>query len=256
MPVSSIMPHTRPQTIIETRNVTRIVGNGLNSITTVADISYAFNKGEIYSIVGPSGAGKSSFLRLLNRLDDPSEGEILFHNKLLATYPPTELRKKAAMIFQIPYLFPGTVKDNLEYCCRFKKSPDDQTRIMGGLLERAGLHREFLEKNAADLSVGEQQRVAIARSLVLEPEVLLLDEPTSALDPTSAQIIEQLILSLSRDLHLTFIIVTHNPEQAKRMGGETLLLVKGRLIESGRTEDILDRPQSESGRKYINRELI
>ena len=98
--------------------------------------------------------------------------------------------------------------------------------------------------------------MALARSLVLEPDVLLLDEPTSSLDPTSSRKIEELIISLAGDLCLTVIIVTHDPQQALRLGGQTLLLVGGSLIESGNTRDVLTNPQSEQGKKYINRELV
>jgi UDP-glucose/iron transport system ATP-binding protein len=242
--------------IIETRNVGRLVSNSKGSFRTVDSLSYSFQKGQIYNIVGPSGAGKSSFLRLLNRLDEPTEGEILFYDKSLPSYPPTELRKKISMLFQIPYLFPGTVQDNLEYCCKGSQGRKKVETDPAVYLERVGLSRDFAGKQAEDISVGEKQRVAIARALVLEPEVLLLDEPTSALDPSSAQKIERLILSLSKDLCLTVIMVTHNPEQAIRLGGETIFLVGGKMIESGETSQVLTNPSTELGRRYINKELV
>ncbi len=236
--------------ILETRNLTREIRKNSRSIKTVDNVSYVFRKGGVYNIVGPSGAGKSSFLRLLNRLDDPVEGEVLFYGKPLASYQPTALRKKVAMLFQTPYLFPGTVKENLEYCCQLKS--DDRAV---SYLPRVGLKPEFADKDAESLSVGEKQRVAIARSLILEPDVLLLDEPTSALDPASSKKIEELILTLSADLCLTVVTVTHQPEQALRLGGETLLLVQGRLVEAGETSEILTEPKTEMARKYINKEL-
>jgi putative ABC transport system ATP-binding protein len=241
--------------ILETRKVGRIAGNSHGKIKIVDSISYSFDAGSIYNIVGPSGAGKTSFLRLLNRLDEATEGEIFFRGKLISSYQPTELRKKIAMIFQIPFLFPGSVRENLEYCCKGHRKQKDG-HDYSALLERVGLKREFINKNSNDLSVGEKQRVALARSLLLEPEILLLDEPTSALDPSMAQIIEQLILSLSQELGLTAIIVTHNPELAKRMEGQTLLMVAGKLIEHGATDKVLNTPQTELGLKYINKELV
>jgi len=245
------MSSSQNDIIIETRNLTgEVVNNGIK-IRTVDSFSYRFRKGSIYNIVGPSGAGKSSLLRLLNRLDNPAGGEVLFLCKPLPLYQPTDLRRKVSMLFQTPYLFPGTVKSNLEYCLSQNRSIDINFQ-----LSRVGLKSEFAGKDADNLSVGEKQRVAIARSLILEPDVLLLDEPTSALDPTTSKKIEELILSLSAELNLTIIIVTHRPAQALRLGGRTLLMVAGKLIETGETSDVLTNPQTELCKKYINRELI
>lgn len=236
--------------ILEARNLTREVSRNGSCLRLVDSISYQFHRGLIYTIVGPSGAGKSSLLRLFNRLDEPTGGEVLFSGQPLASYKPTELRKKVSMLFQTPYLFSGTVRDNLAYCCPDKKGPG-----AGFHLSRVGLKPDFADKNSADLSVGEKQRVAIARALVQEPDVLLLDEPTSALDPASSRRIEELTLSLVDELHLTVIMVTHAPEQAIRLAGESLLLVAGKLVECGKSKDILTNPATELGQKYINKDL-
>jgi len=235
--------------ILETRRAVREVVKGDDRILTVDAISFRFKSGGLYNLVGPSGSGKSSYLRLLNRLDEATSGEILFGGRAIQAYRPTDLRRRISMLFQTPYLFPGTVEENIRYCCR------DGDADSGGFLERVGLPRAFLKKDVERLSVGEKQRVALSRSLALNPEVLLLDEPTSALDPASSRRIEELILSLARDMCLTVITVTHNPEQAIRLGGETLLIVSGRLVESGRTSEVLTSPTSDPGRKYIDREL-
>lgn len=236
--------------ILKTHNLTReIVKNG-STVRTVDSITFDFNKGLIYNIVGPSGAGKSSFLRLLNRLDEPTAGEVTYYDKPINSYDPTELRKKISMLFQTPYLFPGTVRDNLNFCC-----PKSEVKDIDFHLKRVGLKAEYADKEADDLSVGEKQRVALARSLFQEPDILLLDEPTSALDPTSSRRIEELVLGLAGELCLTIIIVTHNPEQAMRLGGKALLLVKGRLIESGEAREMLTNPTSELGQKYIRKDL-
>ncbi len=236
--------------ILEVLEASRLVVNKSESITTVQTVSFSFQKGEIYNLIGPSGAGKSSFLRLLNRLDEPTSGRILFRGKPLNIYPPPELRRRIVMLFQEPYLFSGTVLYNLEYCC-----PDKNRRDLSGVLECVGLPLNMADKDTAGLSVGERQRVALARAIILEPEVLLLDEPTSALDPASARIVEDLILGLVRQLCLTAIIVTHSPEQAQRFGGTTLIMSKGSLVESGPTEKLLTDPKTEAARKYIRREV-
>jgi len=233
--------------ILKVSEVSReIAGNGTRK-KTVDSISFNFQKCRNYNIIGPSGAGKSSFLRLLNRLDDPTSGEIYFKQKPLTLYKPTELRKNISFLFQEPYLFPGKVKDNLEYCQ--KDCTDGDIKFH---LERVGVNHAFAQKDVAELSVGERQRVAIARSLMMKPDILLLDEPTSSLDPSSAKTIEKLILSLLAEADLTTIIVTHNPEQARRMGGVTLLLVSGQLAESGETNELLTDPKTELGKKYVS----
>lgn len=236
--------------ILETRDVKRVVSKYGSELTTVDGISYTFRTGSVYNLVGPSGAGKTSYLRLLNRLDEAVSGEIVYRDKSIKEYKPTELRTKIAMLFQEPYLFEGTVRDNLNLCC-----PDRNIDDIEYHLERVGLKASMVDKNVAGLSVGEKQRVALARALFQQPEVILLDEPTSALDPTSARKIEQLVLKLSEELCLTAIIVTHNPDQAKRLGGETLLLVEGKLVEAGETSKVLNEPATDLGRKYIENDL-
>ncbi len=241
---------TDEKIILETKNLTRIAAKNGNGFKVIDSICTQFQKGMIYNIIGPSGAGKTSFLRLLNRLDEPTDGMILFHDKLLVSYPPTEIRRKINLLFQTPYLFDGSIRSNLEYCCENR-----EIEYYENILEKVGLRSSYINHNTSELSEGEKQRVALARSLTLDPEILLLDEPTSALDPTYSRKIEELILSLSSEFGLTVIIVTHNPEQALRLGGRSLLLVKGRLIETGETLEMLKSPKTESGRKYINREL-
>jgi putative ABC transport system ATP-binding protein len=236
--------------ILETKNVSRRVAVNGNDKSIVDSVSFRFNSGGVYNLVGPSGAGKTSYLRLLNRLDEPTSGDVLYDGTGISTLKPTDLRKKVSMIFQEPYLFPGTVGDNLDYCY-----PEGKTEKAGYYLEQVGLKKHYLDSDSSVLSAGEKQRVAIARSLIQAPRVLLLDEPTSALDPTSVDKVEKLILTLVADLCLTAIIVTHNPDQAGRLGGQTLLMVEGRLIEFDETDRVLKNPRTELARKYLNREL-
>lgn len=245
------MPQSADSIIIETINLTREVSDNGRAKSVVNDVSYRFEKGKIYNIVGPSGGGKTSLLRLLNRLDDPTGGEVRYRSQPLDSYQPTRLREKIAMLFQTPYLFPGTVEDNIKYTCATETDLDIEF-----CLRQVGLINIPADREVENISVGEKQRVAIARSLVMHPEVMLFDEPTAALDPTSSRIIEELIISLTIELKLTAIVVTHNPNQAKRLGGEALLLVGGRLIESGDTTQLLSSPESELGKKYINKELF
>jgi putative ABC transport system ATP-binding protein len=153
------------------------------------------------AIVGPSGAGKTTLLRLLNRLDDPDDGIVLFEGRDVRQYDVLELRRRVQSVGQVPVTFPGTVADNIG------AGNSDQ-------LERVGLDPVLATREADRLSVGEAQRMALARSLALHPDVLALDEPTSALDTGSKGGIERLIRQLA-DSGLTVVMVTHDPAQAK-----------------------------------------
>jgi len=239
--------------ILDARNLTRVVTEANRKITIIDGFSYRFQSGNIYTVVGPSGAGKSSLLRLLNRLDEKTDGEVIFNGKPVEKYPVTELRRRVALVFQEPYLFPGTVLENLSYCCEDKRPAEE--KFASHFLGLVGLEEALADRTPEKLSVGQKQRVALARSLVQEPEILLLDEPTSALDPGAARTIEELILNLNRELRLTIIMVTHNFKQALHFKGVSLVLINGRLVESGPSGDIFERPGNDLTRRFVNGEL-
>jgi len=232
--------------ILKTKSLTREVPGKV----IIDNISLSFEKNRIYSIIGPSGAGKSSFLRLLNRLDEPTSGEVIFHGSSACDDAPGKIRKKIGYLFQTPYLFPETVKDNFLYAN--DSITDDE---IDKILTQAHIEPDMLDRNISTLSVGQSQRVAIGRLLATKPEVLLLDEPTSSLDPTYTEAIEQTILGIVNNTDLTVIVVTHHPNQALRLKGEAILLVDGKLIETGPVEQIINNPQSELGQKYKDKQL-
>jgi putative ABC transport system ATP-binding protein len=236
--------------VLEARHLTRRVSSDGAERAIVDDFSFAFHPGRIYSILGPSGAGKSSVLRLLNRLDEPSAGEVVFEGADYRTIAPCQLRKRIGFLFQVPYLYPGTVADNLLYA----DNGLDSKRIEH-LLNLASFNPQKSGQAAASLSVGEKQRVALARLLATDPSVILLDEPTAALDPTYTSKIESAVRKISAEQGLTVIMVSHSPEQAVRMGGEGLLIVSGRLEEYGPADRLVNQPQTEAGRRYRDREL-
>jgi putative ABC transport system ATP-binding protein len=220
-------------TDLETRHVSRKVAGRV----LVQDVSVQVLAGEILAIVGPSGAGKSSFLRLLNRLDEPTSGTVLLKSQDYRSITPRELRRRVGMVMQTAYLFPGTVAANIAfgpYQCGKILAPAQ----IEGLLERVGLPG-LADRDVSNLSGGEAQRVALARTLANEPEVLLLDEPTSALDEASVSGIEKLILGIVRERRMTCLIVTHNRTQAERLAGRTMVMQAGRLAEIGPTEQVL-----------------
>jgi ABC-type methionine transport system ATPase subunit len=213
----------------------------------IDDFSFDFSPGRLYCVMGPSGAGKTSLMRLFNRLDEISGGKIEFDGKRLSEFDPCALRKKIGYLFQTPYMFPGTVRDNL-----FIVDPMLSDAAMISLLSEVNLNSGFLSADVEFLSGGEKQRVSLARLLIMKPEVLLLDEPTSALDEKNASAVSKLIRDKVSRSGITAIVVTHEPKLALSFGGEALLLVNGRLVETGPVKDILSRPNTEEGRSFLS----
>lgn len=187
------------------------------------------------AIVGPSGAGKSTLLRLLNRLADPDAGTIAYRKKPLAEYEPLALRREVSLVPQLPALLEGTVESNLLYAAGLAGKELDAERC----LRLAGLDPDFAGRDVAKLSVGEQQRAMLARALAQGPAVLLLDEPTSALDHAARDAIEATLAELRRELEISIVLVSHDPEQARRIGDWVVRLERGRAIEAGPVEEVL-----------------
>lgn len=165
-------------------------------------------------IFGPSGAGKSTLLRLLNRLADPDSGRILFRGEDVRSCDPQALRREVCLVPQLPALVDGSVADNLRFATSFGGPAEADP---AELLPLAGLDPEFAEREASQLSVGEQQRVMLARALALEPKVLLLDEPTSALDEKSRDLVENALSMLRKRSGISLVLVTHDRAQAERL---------------------------------------
>jgi putative ABC transport system ATP-binding protein len=187
------------------------------------------------AIVGPSGSGKSTLLRLLNRLADPDSGAIAYRGRPLAGHDPLELRRRVSLVPQLPALLDGTVEANLGYAARLAGAELD----CGRCLTLAGLDPGFAERDVSKLSVGEQQRAMLARALAQHPEVLLLDEPTSALDHAARDAIEATLAELRRELEISLVVVSHDPDQARRLGQWVLRMEGGRAVAAGPLDQVL-----------------
>jgi putative ABC transport system ATP-binding protein len=176
-------------------------------------------------LLGPSGSGKSTLLRLLNRLADPDEGRVAFHQEDVRSLDVLELRRKASLVPQLPAPLPGTVADNVRYGPRLRGQEVEVEKP----LRMAGLDDSYASREASRLSVGEQQRVMLARALALEPEVLLLDEPTSALDERAREGVERTLMELAGRSGLSMVVVTHDRGQAERLSRRIVELEDGRI---------------------------
>jgi putative ABC transport system ATP-binding protein len=230
-PASAYRPPEVPA--LETRGLSRTVSGKI----LVDSISVRILAGEVLAVVGPSGAGKSSFLRLLNRLDEPTSGAVLLRGMDYRQIAPRELRRRVGMVMQTAWLFPGTVEANIAFGPR-QYGETLAAEQIAALLDRVGLPG-YHDRDVSNLSGGEAQRVSVARTLANAPEALLLDEPTSALDEASARGIEELLLGIIRERRMTCVIVTHNRPQAARIADRTMVLRAGAMVRIGPTEEVL-----------------
>ena len=231
-----------------------------NKFQALKKINIDIKSNEITAFIGPSGCGKSTFLKTLNRMNDLEEGVhidgkvLLDGEDIYQNIDPITLRHRVGMVFQQPNPFPKSIYDNVAYGPRIhgitKKTTLDE--IVERSLRQAAIWDELkdrLNKSALGLSGGQQQRLCIARTLAVQPEVILMDEPTSALDPISTLKIEELALELKKEY--TIVIVTHNMQQAARISDKTAFFLLGDLIEFGETEELFANPKNPKTEEYI-----
>jgi putative ABC transport system ATP-binding protein len=204
------------------------------------EVSFELEAGDVFVVFGPSGAGKSTLLRLLNRLDEATSGTVYLDGTDYCDLPPQEVRKRIGLVPQAPTLLPGSVADNVAWGPRLRDEPVDRDRV-DRLLRRLGLDG-FSDRAAGELSGGEAQRVAIARTLFNEPDVLLLDEPASSLDATAARQVESLIETTATAFAKAAVLVTHDADRARRLGTRGLRLNDGQVRARGSVPDVLPEP--------------
>lgn len=213
------------------------LGRSVSGKVLVSEATFEVHKGETLAIVGPSGSGKSSLLRLLNRLDEPTSGTVYLDGVDYRQIAPRELRRRVGMVAQRPYLFPGTVADNLQFGPR-QRGQELSPAVVEELLTGVGL-AGYGSRDVANLSGGEAQRVSFARAMANSPEALLLDEPTSALDDDAKRGVETLIQQIGRKQGIACVLVTHEVGQAERLAERALILEAGRIDRSGPVEEVL-----------------
>jgi len=224
----------------------------------VEQFSHTFEAGCSHAIIGPNGAGKTSLLRLLALLEKPGQGQLFFRDLDITSLWPQclALRRRLGFLQQNPLLFQGTVWDNLAMGLKYRGFPRRQRRQrQEEVLAAFGL-TPLARRQAASLSGGETQKVALARIMAFNPEVLLLDEPTANLDPYATFEFERLIADIPQQQGKTIILVTHDLGQAQRLSQRLLFLHRGRLVESGPTGLLLGQPEDNLTRQFLNRGLM
>ncbi len=231
------------------------VSYGDNRVLKGVDIAYP--PGKVTAIIGPSGCGKTTLLRCLNRLSELTAGckvtgEILLDGDNVLKMDAMLLRRKVGMVFQKPNPFPKSVKENVLYGVKAMRMNADQDALVRHCLEKAALWDEVqsrLGDHAYGLSLGQQQRLCMARTLAISPKVILMDEPAASLDPMSTSKLEQSILSMKGQY--TQVIVTHNMQQALRVSDYAAFMYLGEIVEYGETRQIFENPQKAQTREYV-----
>ncbi len=207
---------------------------------------------EFSALIGPSGSGKTSLLRLLNRLDDPTSGTIRYRARPIAELPVREHRARVGFVFQTPVMFAGTVRDNLAVAAAIMSVPvPDVDNRMRESLSLAEVDLELLDRDAARLSVGQKQRVSIARTLMTAPETLLLDEPTASLDPETADRLMSTIKRLGAENGMTVVAATHRLSEAKKLSRYVVMLEHGTVVDAGPSAEMFERSEHPRIRSFL-----
>lgn len=254
--LNKIMSFEKP--VLEAKNVFVHYGKTL----AVKNVSIQVPSNKVVSLIGPSGCGKSTLIRCFNRMNDTIriakiEGEINYNEENINNLDPAEVRYRIGMVFQKPNPFPKSMYENVAFGPKVNGIKDNLDEIVEASLKKADLWKEVkdrLKENAYGLSGGQQQRLCIARSLAVNPEVILMDEPCSALDPISTDRIEELIKELSKTM--TILIVTHNMQQAIRVSDYAACMMAGEerigeLIEYGEVDQIFGNPIDKRTENYV-----
>ncbi|WP_432661796.1 methionine ABC transporter ATP-binding protein [Wukongibacter baidiensis] len=241
--------------MIKLSNLTKVYSKNKNEVVALKNINLEVNKGSIHGIIGLSGAGKSSLIRCVNRLEEPTSGEVLINGVNLTTLNSKDLRnarKRIGMIFQgFNLLLSKTVFDNIAFPLRLAKIPEAEIkkRVIS-LLELVELS-DKANVYPSQLSGGQKQRVGIARALANEPDVLLCDEATSALDPKTTKQILTLLRDINKSLGITMVVVTHEMDVIKEICDYVTILEGGRVIEAGNTVDVFSKPGNEITKHFV-----
>ena len=240
--------------MIEVKNLHKYFGH----IEAVKGVELSIQRGEKIVVIGPSGCGKSTFLRCLNLLEEPTDGEIWFEDSLLndPKCDVNRLRQKMGMVFQQFNLFPHmTIRENITLApINLKLMTKDEANLKAeALLERIGM-ADKADAYLAQLSGGQQQRIAIIRALAMNPDVMLFDEPTSALDPEMVGEVLDVMKELANE-GMTMVVVTHEMGFAREVASRVMFMDGGQMVEEGTPEDIFDHPKSERLKSFLAKVL-
>ncbi|WDU81205.1 ATP-binding cassette domain-containing protein [Lysinibacillus sp. G01H] len=243
---------TDKEVLVEVKNLSVVFGKGKNKFTAIDDVSFQIFKGETFGIVGESGSGKTTIGRAIMRINEVTEGQILYHGKSIQGKIPKdwdrEITQKIQMIFQDPMASLNErakvdyiVSEGLYPSKKYKDEADRQQKVRDALLN-VGLLPEFSSRFPHEFSGGQRQRIGIARALVMEPEFIIADEPISALDVSIRAQVLNLLASLQQQNHLTFLFITHDLSIVRFITDRTAVIYKGKIVELAETEKLFAHP--------------
>lgn len=232
------------------------VSKTYNGKDVLINCSHVFEQGKLHALIGPNGSGKTTLLRICSLIEAVDAGEVLYKNKSVYTTDNIGFRRKVTMVFSKGGLFNTTVFDNAAYGLKIRGvGTRRRAELVEEVLLAVGLW-DMRKQNALTLSSGEGQRLAIARAVVFDPEIILLDEPTASLDPANTINIEELISSLIKKQDRTIIMATHNMFQAQRLSDKVVFMHEGHLYDEGETKDFFENPVHDMAYKFITGKLI
>lgn len=240
-------------TIVELKHVSKAYGNE----KVVDDVSLRIDTGEIFALIGPSGCGKTTTLKMINQLIPHSTGEIFVKGQDVTKFDPVELRRSIGYVIQYVGLLPHlTIRDNISFVLQLKKQPKKKQRERAEeLIQTVGLPVSYLDRHPRELSGGQQQRVGVARALAADPEILLMDEPFGAVDPVTREQLQNELLRLQETINKTIIFVTHDMQEAFKVGSRLGLMNKGKLVSLGTAMDVL-REDNDFVRTFIGQGAV
>lgn len=238
--------------MIEVKNLTKVYPEG--KVRAVNSVSFKLEKGEIGCIIGTSGCGKTTTLKMINRLIEPTEGDIWVGNEECHSTDPVQWRRKIGYVIQKAGLLPHmTVKQNIALLSSIlKKENEFITKRVSELMETINMpYEKFAERYPIELSGGQQQRVGIARALMEDPPVMLMDEPFGALDPITRESLHEEFINLNQRLKKTILIVTHDMDEAFKLGDKVILMNKGEIVQMGSKDDLVNNPKNEFVESFV-----
>lgn len=241
--------------LLEFKNVSKIYKGGKKAVD---DVNLNFEKGEFIAFIGTSGSGKTTTMRMINRMIEPTSGQILINGEDIAKTDPVELRRKIGYVIQQIGLMPHmTIRENIVLVPKLLKWPEDKRKeIADRLIKLVDLPNDFLERYPSELSGGQQQRIGVVRALAADQDIILMDEPFGALDPITRDTLQDLVKALQRKLGKTFIFVTHDMDEAIKLADKICIMSEGSVVQFDTPDNILRHPKNDFVRDFIGQNRL
>ncbi|MCM6931096.1 betaine/proline/choline family ABC transporter ATP-binding protein [Enterococcus italicus] len=241
--------------MIEFQHVTKVYKGGK---IAVEDVNVSFEKGEFICFIGTSGSGKTTCMRMINRMNEPTEGKILIDGQDIQSLNPVELRRKIGYVIQSIGLMPHmTIRDNITLVQKLLKVRDEErNKTAEKMIDLVELPREMLDRYPSELSGGQQQRIGVVRALAADQDIILMDEPFGALDPITRDALQDLVKDLQERLGKTIVFVTHDMDEALKLANRIVIMSGGKVIQFGTPDEILRNPANEFVEELIGEDRL